>query len=109
MNLTHEKCAPCDGGVQPLNEEEVAKLLPEVKDWQVLENKKISKKFKFKDFVEAIGFINNIVPIAEEEGHHPDFEVHYNRVTVILWTHVIKGLSKNDFIMAAKIDSISEK
>lgn len=67
----------------------------------------IEKRFKFKDFAEAMKFVNKAAEIAEEEGHHPDIKISWNRVTLQLTTHAIKGLSENDFIMAAKIDKIA--
>lgn len=67
---------------------------------------KISKEFKFKDFIGAINFVDNVAGIAEEEGHHPDIYIFYNKVLIELSTHSIGGLSENDFILAAKIDNI---
>ena len=106
MNLTQKKCIPCEAGTLSLKEEEIKKLLEQIPTWTLKEGH-LYKKFKFKDFVEAMKFINKIAEIAEDEGHHPDFSVHYNRVDVELWTHAINGLSENDFIVAAKIDKIS--
>jgi len=68
---------------------------------------KILKEYKFEDFARAMEFVNKIVPVAEEAGHHPDITIHYNKVQIVLWSHFIKGLSENDFIMAAKIDAIT--
>ena len=67
---------------------------------------KIEKSFKFKDFNEAMIFVNNVAEIAEEQGHHPDILIQWNKVTLTLWTHAIKGLHENDFIIAAKIDEL---
>jgi 4a-hydroxytetrahydrobiopterin dehydratase len=100
------KCKPCTGSTPPLTEEEIKELLQQVKNWK-LEGKKLVKKFKFKYFVQAMKFINKIAEIAEEEEHHPDIEIHYNRVTLTIWTHAINNLSENDFILAAKIDGIA--
>lgn len=78
-----------------------------VPDWTVVEDKKIERDFKFKNFAEAIEFINKVAGIAEEEGHHPDIYLHnWNRVRFSLMTHAIKGLFLNDFILASKIDSL---
>ncbi len=75
--------------------------------WEISEDgKKISRKFKFKDFKEAMQFINKVADIAETEGHHPDLHIFYNKVVIELWTHTVGGLSENDFIMASKIDLI---
>ena len=87
---------------------EATALLTHLKDWTLAKDfKKISKKFTFKNFVEAMEFANKITPIAESEGHHPDLSIGWGRVDVELTTHAIKGLSENDFILAAKIDKIS--
>ena len=106
MDLTQKKCVPCEAGMPPLEEAKVNELLKEIPAWSLKEGH-LYKKFKFKDFVEAMKFVNAVAGIAEQEGHHPDFSVHYSRVEIELWTHAIKGLSENDFILAAKIDEIS--
>ena len=105
MELTQKKCVPCEAGTPPLQEAKVDELLKEIPTW-TLKDGHLYKKFKFKDFMEAMKFINSVADIAEREGHHPDFCVHYNKVEVELWTHAINGLSENDFIVAAKIDKI---
>ena len=105
MNLTEKKCVPCEGGTAPLSRTEAALLLKEVSNWQ-LEDKMIRKQFKFKNFVEAIKFVNKVAAVAEAEGHHPDIEIKWNKVTLELWTHSIGGLSENDFIVAAKVNAI---
>lgn len=75
-------------------------------DWKVIDDTKIRHEFKFKDFKQAMAFVNKAADVAEEEGHHPDIHIHYNRVIIELWTHSIGGLSENDFIMAAKIERL---
>lgn len=91
-----------------MKKEEVAKYLTLLKTpWEVEDGVKIERKFKFKDFVEAIVFVNKVADIAEEQGHHPDIEISYNKVEIELTTHAIKGLSTNDFIMASKIEQIA--
>lgn len=89
-----------------MEQDEVAKYLTLLKtSWDVSEEgKKIHKKFTFKDFKEAMNFVNKIATIAEEQGHHPDISIYYNKVDVALTTHAINGLSTNDFIMASKIE-----
>lgn len=87
--------------------EEIQKYLAEVPGWEVIDNKKIVKSLKFKDFKEAMGFVNKVAELAEVEGHHPDILIHgWNKVRLELSTHAIGGLSENDFILAAKIDRI---
>jgi 4a-hydroxytetrahydrobiopterin dehydratase len=107
IHLSDKKCVACEGGVPPLTSQEIAGYQAELKDpWEVVSNKKIKKEFKFKDFKEAIGFVNKVAHLAEEEGHHPDIYIVYNRVGIELWTHAIGGLSENDFILAAKVEKI---
>lgn len=106
-DLLYKKCKPCEGGMPPLNKDEVSVYLSQINsDWSVEDNAKIKRKLKFKNFRDAIEFINKIAVLAEEEGHHPDFCVNYNKVFIELTTHAIKGLSQNDFIVAKKIENI---
>lgn len=107
MDLLNKKCVPCEGVTQPMTKEESQKYLAEVLGWSVIEEgKKISKEFSFPDFVGAIKFINSVAVVAEQEGHHPDLHIFYNKVQIELWTHAIGGLSENDFILAAKINNM---
>ncbi len=104
-HLVKGHCVPCEGGVEPLNPEEVSTYLSLLKTpWKVEEGKKIEHKYKFKDFKEAMGFVNKVADIAEEQGHHPEIEISYNKVEIELTTHAIGGLSVNDFILASKIE-----
>ena len=105
MNLVEKRCLPCEGGTPSMGESEINILLKEVPLWSLREGHLFSS-FKFRNFKEAMTFVNSLASLAEEEGHHPDICIHYNRVEVELWTHAIKGLSENDFIMAAKTDNI---
>jgi len=106
-NLFAKKCIPCEGGVEPLSGEVVQKYLPQLKNgWEVVDNKKIKYQFEFGSFKEAMIFVARVGEIAEEEGHHPDIHIYYNKVEIWLWTHSIGGLSENDFIIAAKIESL---
>lgn len=107
--LAKKKCVACEGGVDPLGEEEIKEYLSKVSGWNLVEKeiKKIEKEFQLKNFKEALSFINKIGEIAEQEGHHPDITLYnYNKVKVTIYTHSIKGLHENDFILAAKIDAI---
>lgn len=107
-DLIQKKCVPCEGGVPTLTEEEIKKYMAQLKEgWEILEGIKIKKLFKFKDFKEAIVFVNKVANLSESEGHHPDIIIHYNEVDIVIWTHSIGGLSENDFILAAKIDNIN--
>jgi 4a-hydroxytetrahydrobiopterin dehydratase len=108
MNLLEQKCVPCEGGVDPMTKADAeAMLLFHVKDWVLSQDaKSISKKFEFKNFAEALAFVNKVGAIAESEGHHPDIELGWGKVNITLTTHAIGGLSQNDFIVAAKINNI---
>ena len=107
MTLGDKHCVPCEGGTKPLSIVQAKELLKQVPGWAPGEDGKwIVKQFKFGDFVEAMAFANKITPIAEREGHHPDLHISYGKVVVELSTHAIKGLSENDFILAAKIDAL---
>lgn len=92
----------------PLTVEQENALMKEVSDWQLLqeETHKLRRQFKFKDFVGAMAFVNQVADLAESEGHHPDMKIVYNRVTLDLFTHAVGGLSENDFILAAKINNL---
>ena len=105
-SLKDKTCVPCEGGVRPFSNDESEAHMKEISNRWKLFDKKIIAEFTFKNFREAVGFVNRVAELAEQEGHHPDIEVHYNKVKLILWTHAIGGLSENDFILAAKIDEI---
>ena len=90
-----------------MDTEFTSRLLKNLKlNWEVVENKKIKHEFKFKDFDEAIEFVNKVAKISEEQNHHPNIHIYYNRVVIDLTTHSIKGLSENDFILADKIENL---
>lgn len=100
-----QKCVPCEGGTPSMPAEEARKHLAELKDWTLGDNR-LNKQFKFADFVASMKFVNAVAALAEQEGHHPDITISYNKVGLVLWTHAVKGLSLNDFILAAKIDEL---
>lgn len=106
-DLTSKKCVPCEIGTPPLTLGEFESLLQQLKlEWEVIEGKKIRHEFKFADFGSVMKFVNKVADLAESENHHPNIHIYYNRVVIDLTTHNIKGLSENDFIMAAKIENI---
>lgn len=106
-DLASKKCVPCESGTPPLTKEEFTPFLKQLKlEWEVLEEKKIRHEFKFKDFVEAMKFVNKVADLAESENHHPNIHIYYSRVVIDLTTHNIGGLSENDFILAAKIEQV---
>ena len=104
-DLAEHKCVPCTGGVPALTPEQIRPLMAQLdNDWQLEDNKKLIKRYTFKNFVQAMAFANAVAPVAEAEGHHPDLYVRWGEVRVYLWTHKIDGLTESDFYMAAKID-----
>jgi len=103
MSLAEQKCVPCHKGTPPLSEEEAREMAKETPEWMLKDNK-IEREFKFGGFREAMEFVNKVADIAESEDHHPDIFVSYNKVRLELSTHAIGGLSRNDFIVAAKVD-----
>ncbi len=108
-SLTTEKCVPCHGGVPLATEAEIARWEPEVPDWRLVERdgiRRLERVFTFKDFAGALAFTNRVGALAEAEGHHPALLTEWGRVTVTWWTHAIRGLHRNDFIMAAKTDAL---
>jgi len=108
MALTEKKCVPCEGGSLPLSDENEDALLQEITAWNLVRDDvhKLQREFSFKDFKEAMVFVNKLADLAEQEGHHPNIIINYNKVKVELFTHAINGLSENDFIVAAKIDQM---
>jgi 4a-hydroxytetrahydrobiopterin dehydratase len=106
--LTAKKCTACEGGTPPFTAEQVAGHLPAVPEWKLSDDgKMIRRKYKFKDFVSALAFLNKVGELAEAEDHHPDLHLTgYRHVALELSTHAIGGLSANDFIVAAKIDAL---
>lgn len=109
MRLAELKCVACRGGDPSLTEAEIAELLPQVPEWQLVERDdipRLQRIFKFKNYAQSLDFTNKVAAIAEEQDHHPLIVLEWGRVMVQWWTHVVKGLHKNDFIMAAKVDEI---
>ncbi len=105
--LANKKCVPCEGGTKPMAKEEAEEYIAQLKGWNLAGNN-IEKEFVFKDFKEAMKFVNKVAEIAESEGHHPGINISWNKVMLELTTHSIRGLSENDFIMAAKIDRLEQ-
>lgn len=106
--LTSKHCVPCEGGVASLTREQTTQLIKQLNsEWQLSDdNKSIMRSFKFKNFYHTMSFVNAVAHVANNEDHHPDLEVGYNYCNVRYNTHAIDGLSENDFICAAKIDSL---
>lgn len=108
MSLSNSKCEPCEGIGKPLSRDDAEQLLNEVNDWQITDDGlSITRELVCKNFVDAVELINKIKDIAESEDHHPDLHLTgYKQLRIDLSTHAIGGLSKNDFIVAAKIDEL---
>jgi 4a-hydroxytetrahydrobiopterin dehydratase len=109
VTLTAEKCVACRRDAPTVTDAEIAELQPQVPDWELVEIdgvKRLRRVFAFDDFAQALEFTNTIGAVAEEEGHHPALLTEWGRVTVSWWTHKIRGLHRNDFIMAAKTDRV---
>jgi 4a-hydroxytetrahydrobiopterin dehydratase len=108
-SLTNEKCTACRRDSPRATEVEVLELKPQIPEWTLVkrdEIERIERVYQFPNFAEALNFTNRVGALAEQEGHHPAILTEWGRVTVTLWTHKIRGLHRNDFIMAAKIDSL---
>ena len=104
-SLANEKCIPCRGGIPALKGEELAALALELGgSWRVVDEHHLEKEFRFPDFAQALAFTNKVGAIAEEEGHHPDIYLAWGKVRVTIWTHKIDGLTRSDFVLAAKIE-----
>ncbi|MBI4042954.1 MAG: 4a-hydroxytetrahydrobiopterin dehydratase [Deltaproteobacteria bacterium] len=107
MTLMEKHCKPCEGGVQPLSLKEGKEYLSQLPGWELsADGKEISKMFTFKNYHQTIAFVNAVAWLSHQENHHPDMEVHYRECRVRYSTHAIGGLSENDFICAAKVNSL---
>ena len=108
--LNKKTCVPCQGGIDPLKNEEISIMMQKLPTkWTVKENKKLIKEYTFNSYKEAVGFANKIAIISEEEGHHPYIHINYKTIKIIMFTHKINGLHENDFIIAAKCDEIHKQ
>ena len=106
------KCVPCRGDAPPLTALEISTFNLQTPDWKVIEVEnvpRLERTFKFGNFAQALAFTNNVGELAEAEDHHPAIQTEWGRVTVTWWTHKIRGLHQNDFIMATKTDEIYNK
>ena len=109
--LSEMRCTACRGDEPTLTDAEIAELLPQLPEWQVVQRegiKRLERVFKFSNFAQALAFTDRVGEQAEEEGHHPALLTEWGRVKVTWWTHKIDGLHRNDFIMAAKTDELFE-
>ena len=107
VDLTLERCIPCSLDTPPMKGDILYELLDTLHpQWLLVEETHIERQFKFHDFAEALTFVNKIGELAEAEGHHPDIQLSWGKVKVVLITHKIAGLSRNDFVVASKIDNL---
>jgi 4a-hydroxytetrahydrobiopterin dehydratase len=105
--LADKKCTACQGGIPPLEGMELKTYSSQLEaGWHVVHEHHLEKEFHFNDFKEALAFTNKVGELAEQEEHHPDIQLSWGKVRIVLWTHKINGLSESDFILAAKIDQI---
>ena len=105
MSLADNTCVPCRGGVPPLEPAKVQELLGQLEQgWDLNKAGHIERMYTFKNFAEALAFVNRVGAVAEEEGHHPDLYLAWGKCKVEIWTHKINGLTESDFFMAAKAD-----
>ncbi|HLA13356.1 MAG TPA: 4a-hydroxytetrahydrobiopterin dehydratase [Pyrinomonadaceae bacterium] len=104
--LADRQCVPCRGGVPPLTGEQISPLLDQLDGWDAIEQHHLEKSYRFKNYSEALAFVNRLSEVAEKEGHHPDICFGWGQVQVKIWTHKIDGLTESDFILAAKIDQV---
>ncbi|SRR5690554_1244613 len=111
-DLVREKCKACSADEPVISEKEMKELLPRIPDWRVEERdgiRRLVREFRFNSYSEAMTFTNRTAHIAEEMGHHPAMLTEWGKVTVSWWTHKIKGLHRNDFVMAARTDAVYER
>jgi 4a-hydroxytetrahydrobiopterin dehydratase len=106
-DLAKKECKACDGGTPPLKGDALKQMQNRLTGgWQVPDEQRLEKQFKFPDFRHALEFVNQVGEIAEEQNHHPDIYFAYGQARIQIWTHSVKGLTENDFILAAKIDEL---
>jgi|TARA_Y100000310_G_scaffold224384_1_gene226200 4a-hydroxytetrahydrobiopterin dehydratase len=107
MDLSSKQCIPCRGGVPPLKGAELDQLRDQIDDgWEIIDEHHLSRSFKFKNFAAALGYVNRVGEMADEQQHHPDIYLAWGKVRVEVWTHKIDGLTESDFIFAARADQL---
>ena len=104
--LASKTCVPCRGGIPPLAGPELEALARQVPDWKVVDGHHLTRNFPFKNFLQALAFVNKVGALAEEQGHHPDILLAWGKAEITTWTHKINGLTESDFILAAKMDKL---
>ncbi len=104
-NLSARQCKACTGATPPLNQEQISTLMKQLDGW-IQQDQLIHKIFNFKDYYQTISFVNAVARISNQEDHHPELTVSYNKCKVEYTTHAVNGLSENDFICAAKVEEL---
>ncbi len=105
-DLANKTCVPCKGDTPPLQSDEIESLRRQIPEWEIVEDYHLKRTFRFKNFKEALRFVNEVGGIAEEQGHHPDIGFGWGFAEVTVWTHKINGLTESDFVFAAKVERI---
>ena len=111
MGLKEKDCVPCRGGIPPMSEPDEDLAAAQLPTWSLERTgvHRIRREFRFGTFRQAIGFVDGVADLAEEQGHHPNIDVRYNVVVMEIYTHKIEGLHENDFILASKIDDVFKR
>ncbi len=104
--LASKECVPCKGDTPPLKGVDLTALASQTPEWNLVEEHHLSRSFKFKNFREAMEFVNRVGELAEEQGHHPEIHFGWGHVELEVWTHKIDGLTESDFVFAAKVDAL---
>ncbi|ABG04988.1 pterin-4-alpha-carbinolamine dehydratase [Rubrobacter xylanophilus DSM 9941] len=104
--LAEKECVPCKGGVPPLKGEELERLARQLPGWEVVDEHHLRRSFRFRNFREALDFVNRVGELAEEQNHHPDICFGWGRAEITVFTHKIDGLTESDFVFAAKVDRL---
>ncbi len=104
--LASKTCEACRSDTPPMQSNEIGELSPQIPDWEIVEDHHLRRAFRFKNFREALDFVNNVGELAEEQGHHPELHFGWGHVELEVWTHKIDGLTQSDFVFAAKVDQL---
>jgi 4a-hydroxytetrahydrobiopterin dehydratase len=108
-DLASRDCVPCRGGIPPMPHDDIQRLLKELDRWEAINNHHLRKSYEFKNFSEALEFVNRVGKLAEDQGHHPDICFGWGKAEITIWTHKIDGLTESDFVLAAKIDQLGRQ
>jgi 4a-hydroxytetrahydrobiopterin dehydratase len=105
-DLAEKTCVPCRGDVPPLKGDELRRLAGQLPDWEVVDGHHLRRLFRFRNFREALDFVDRVGELAEEQAHHPDISFGWGRAEVVIFTHKIDGLTESDFVFAAKTERL---